>query len=79
MLLLSRALTDNNNVSCDCVSPASDDQSNGCTSDTEEKIAALSRADEELISNDVEDDMPWPVFIGVSAVVCSNQAAGSSW
>ena len=61
------------------VSPTSHDQSEGCTSDTEEEIAAVSRADEELISNDVEDDMPWPVLIGVSAVVCSNQAVGSSW
>ena len=72
--MLSRVLTDNNNVSYDCVSPASHDHSDGCTSHTEEKIAA-----EELISNDVEDDMPWPVLIGVSAVVCSNQAVGSNW
>ena len=53
-LLLSCVLTDNNNVSYDCVSPAILDQTGDCTSDIEEEIAAVSSADEELISDDEE-------------------------
>ena len=54
-LLLSRVLTDNNSdVSNDGMSPATHDQSNDCTSDIEEEIAAVSSADEELISDDEE-------------------------
>ena len=79
-MLLLRVLTDNNNeVSYDCVSPASHNQSDDCTSDIEEEIAAVSSADEELISDDEEDALPWLVLIGASAVVCSNQDVGSSW
>ena len=55
-LLLSRVLTDNNSdVSNDGMSPATHDQSNDCTSDIEEEIAAVSSAYAELISDDEED------------------------
>lgn len=54
-LLLSHVLTDSNNVSHDCASPAKPDQTGDCTSDTEVEIAAVSSADEEPISDDEED------------------------
>ena len=55
-MLLSRVLIDNNSdISNDGASPATHDQSNNCTSDIEEEIAAVSNAYAELISDDEED------------------------